>query len=57
MKDYNSLGSKVSDLINEYKFAGNYSVHFNGANLPSGMYFYRLESGNYTAVRKLILLK
>jgi hypothetical protein len=54
---YNSLGSKVSDIVNEYKFAGNYSVKFNGSNLPSGMYLYKLESGNYAAAKKLILLK
>lgn len=44
-------------LINEYKPMGNYSVKFNGGNLASGIYLYRLESGNYSAVKKFILMK
>jgi hypothetical protein len=54
---YNSIGSKVATILNEYKQAGNYSVLFNGANLASGIYLYRFESGNYSAVKKFILLK
>jgi photosystem II stability/assembly factor-like uncharacterized protein len=54
---YNIIGSKVASVIDEYKQAGNYSVNFNGSRLASGIYFYRLESGNYSASRKLILLK
>jgi photosystem II stability/assembly factor-like uncharacterized protein len=54
---YNSIGSKVATIANEYKLAGNYSVKFNSSTLASGIYFYRLESGNYTAARKLILIK
>jgi hypothetical protein len=54
---YNAIGSKVSTLIDEYKGAGNYSVQFNGYNLASGIYLYRLESGDFSAVKKFILLK
>jgi hypothetical protein len=54
---YNSLGSKVVTLINEYKPAGNYSVNFNAADLPSGIYFYRLEAGEFSEVRKMMLVK
>ena len=54
---YNSIGSKVATLVNEYKSAGNYSVQFNGNYLASGIYLYRLESGNYNAAKKLILMK
>jgi hypothetical protein len=54
---YNSIGSKVGTIVNEYKPAGDYSVRFNGNNLASGIYLYRLESGNYNAVKKLILMK
>jgi hypothetical protein len=54
---YNAIGSKVSTIVNEYKPAGNYSVQFNGSNLASGIYLYRLESGNYSAAKKFILLK
>jgi hypothetical protein len=57
---YNSIGSKVATIVNEYKPAGNYSVQFNASSaaggLASGIYFYRLESGNYTAAKKLILI-
>lgn len=54
---YNSLGSKVATILDEYKPAGNYSVQFNGSNLASGIYLFRLESGNYSAARKFILMK
>ena len=54
---YNAIGSTVATIVNEYKPAGNYSVQFNGTNLSSGIYLYRLESGNYNATRKLIFLK
>ena len=54
---YNTLGSKVAIIVNEYKPAGNYSVQFNGSNLASGIYLYRLESGNYSIAKKFILMK
>jgi len=54
---YNAIGSKVATIVNEYKPAGNYSVQFSASNLASGIYLYRLESGNYTNAKKLILLK
>jgi hypothetical protein len=54
---YNVIGSKVATIVNEYKQAGSYSVQFNGSNLASGIYLYRLESGIYSASKKFILLK
>ena len=54
---YNILGSKVATIVNEYKTAGIYSVQFNGSNLSSGIYLYRLESGNYSYVKKFMLIK
>ena len=54
---YNSIGSKVATIVDDNKPAGNYSVQFNGSNLASGIYLYRLETGNYNATKKLILLK
>ena len=54
---YNSIGSKVATIVNENKPAGNYTVQFNGNNLASGIYLYRLESGKYNAAKKFILLK
>jgi hypothetical protein len=57
LRVYDILGSEVAELVNEVKEAGDYSVTFNASNLPSGIYFYTLTSGNFTATKKLILLK
>ncbi len=54
---YNSLGEEVSTLVNETQSSGSYSVTFNGANLSSGIYFYKLEAGSFNAVNKMILLR
>jgi hypothetical protein len=54
---YNSIGSKVATIVDGYKPSGNYSVQFNGSNLASGIYLYRLESGNYSSAKKFILQK
>ena len=54
---YDALGKQVGVLVNENKPAGNYSVTFNGANLSSGIYYYKLVSGDFTAVKKMILIK
>jgi hypothetical protein len=54
---YNVIGSKVATIVNEHKPAGSYSVQFDGSNLASGIYLYRLESGNYSAAKKFILMK
>ncbi|MDR3610268.1 MAG: T9SS type A sorting domain-containing protein [Ignavibacteriaceae bacterium] len=54
---YNILGSKVAVLVNENKPAGIYSVQFNANALPSGIYFYRLESGSYSDIKKFVLMK
>jgi hypothetical protein len=54
---YNSLGQKVATLVNSKKEAGKYKLNFNANNLPSGIYFYKLQSGNLSQTRKMILLK
>ncbi len=54
---YNTLGQKVSTLVNEYQTSGKYSVQFNASNLPSGVYFYKIESGNFIKVNKMLLLR
>jgi len=51
------LGNEVKTLINEERYAGEYSVEFDGSNLSSGVYFYRLASGNFSETKKLLLLK
>ncbi|MDR3596498.1 T9SS type A sorting domain-containing protein [Clostridium sp.] len=54
---YNSLGQIVKVLENGFKNAGIYSVNFNAADLPSGIYFYRLEAGQFSQAKKMLLLK
>lgn len=54
---YDLLGSKVKTLVNEEKSAGNYSVKFNGASLPSGVYIYLLQADGFVKSKKLILIK
>ena len=57
LKIYDVLGRKVATLINEEKPAGRYQVEFNGSSFASGVYFYRIQAGNYSSVKKMILLK
>lgn len=57
LKVYDMLGNQVAALINERKEAGNYTVTFDASNLPSGIYVYHLESGEYRATKKLLLVK
>ena len=54
---FDVLGKEVATLVNEVKNAGSYTVDFNGSNLPSGTYIYRLEAGDNLDVKKMILLK
>ncbi len=57
MKVYDITGKEIASLVNEVKAAGNYIVDFNGANFASGAYFYKLESGSFSSVKKLLLIK
>ncbi|HSD62352.1 MAG TPA: SBBP repeat-containing protein [Ignavibacteriaceae bacterium] len=57
LKVYDILGKEISTLVNENQKAGFHSVKFNGSNLPSGVYIYRLNSGINYLTRKMIMLK
>lgn len=57
LKVFNILGKEVAVLVNETKPPGRYLVKFNSENLPSGVYFYRLQTRNYSQTKKLILIK
>jgi len=54
---YNMLGQKVKTLVNTFKTAGKYQVEFNAVNLPSGIYIYKMQAGNFAEVKKMLLLK
>jgi len=43
-------------LVNEIQDAGNYSVYFDGGNTPSGVYFYRLQTENFSDIKKMLLI-
>ncbi len=58
LKVYNSLGQEVKTLAkDQYYLKGTYTIDFNGKLLPSGAYYYRLTSGTYSAVKKMLLIK
>jgi hypothetical protein len=57
IKVYNALGQEVATLINQNVDAGYHEINFNASNLASGMYIYRIQAGNYVAVKKMMLLK
>ena len=54
---YDILGRKVIDLVNGNLTAGYHTVNFNASNLSSGVYFYRIQAGDFVSVKKLMLLK
>lgn len=57
LKVFDVLGRLVATLLNEEKPAGKYEVEFSATNLPSGIYFYKITSGNNSRVKKMLLLK
>ena len=54
---YNILGEQVATLVNSIQSAGEHRLQFDGANLTGGVYFYKLESGDFSETRRMILLK
>ena len=54
---YNTLGQQVARLVNEQQQIGYHDVVFRGDGLASGVYFYRLDAGSFTSVKRLLLLK
>ncbi|MBU1116505.1 MAG: T9SS type A sorting domain-containing protein [Bacteroidetes bacterium] len=57
LKVFNVLGQEVATLVNEFKNTGNYEFNFNARNLASGVYVYRLQSGAFVDVKKMVLIK
>ncbi len=57
LKIYDVIGKEVMSLVNQQQVAGNYEIEFNASNFSSGVYFYKLQSGNFAETRKMILVK
>ncbi len=57
LKVFDAIGNEVASLVNEKQSAGIYSVTFDGSGLSSGIYYYKIESGDFLDSRKMILLK
>ncbi len=54
---YNTLGQKVETLVSKQQTSGKYSVQFNASDLPSGVYFYKLQAGEFSKVNKMLLVR
>jgi len=57
LKIFDILGNEITSLVNEEQAAGNYQINFNGSRLSSGVYFYKIQAGDYVETKKLILTK
>jgi len=57
LKVYDILGNEIATIVNEEKQAGEYKVEFDGSKLSSGIYFYKLQSEDYSSTKKMILIK
>ena len=57
VKVYNITGQQVATLFDGYKAAGSYEITFDASHLTSGVYFYRIEAGSSSAVKRLMLVK
>jgi len=59
LKIYNALGKEVVTIVNERLAPGRYNYQFSSVNyqLPSGVYFYKMTAGEFSEVKKMILLK
>jgi len=57
LKVYDVLGNEIKTLVNEMKSPGVYKVEFDGSNLSSGIYYYKLSAVKFSEVKKMTLLK
>ncbi|MBK8550226.1 MAG: T9SS type A sorting domain-containing protein [Ignavibacteria bacterium] len=57
LKIYDVLGKEVLTLVNEKQHAGNYEIEFNAENFFSGVYFYKIEAGDFSDVKRMLLIK
>ncbi|NNG26350.1 MAG: T9SS type A sorting domain-containing protein, partial [Ignavibacteriaceae bacterium] len=57
LKVYDVLGNEVETIVNEEKQTGSYDVEFDGTELTSGVYFFRLQAGSFVETKKMVLMK
>ncbi|MBS1493216.1 MAG: carboxypeptidase regulatory-like domain-containing protein [Bacteroidetes bacterium] len=57
LKIYNILGKVAAVPVNEFKQAGSYTINFDAGKLPSGIYFYKLETESFSQTRRMVILK
>ena len=57
LKVFNVLGQEISTIVDEFQTTGNKSISFDARNLPSGLYFYKMQAGKFTAIKKMMLVK
>jgi hypothetical protein len=57
LKVFNSIGTEVATLVNGELSAGNYTKQWNPDHIPSGVYFYRLQAGEFTTTKKLVFIR
>ncbi len=57
LKVYDMLGREVATLVNQELAQSSYSIPWNAAGVPSGVYFYKLDTGNYSLTKKMVLMK
>jgi hypothetical protein len=57
LKIYDVLGNEIATLVNSEKEVGPHEVNFEASNLSSGLYIYTIQAGNFTASKKMMLLK
>ncbi len=57
IKVFDLLGNLITTLVNQYQEAGKFKVKFNADELSNGVYFYKIQSGSFTDIKKMLLLK
>ncbi len=57
LKVFDVIGKEIATLVNENKSVGNYEVNFDASKLSSGIYFYKLQTGNFSSTKKMVLMK
>ena len=57
LKVFDVLGNEIATIVNEEKAPGEYEVEFNASKYSSGIYFYKLQTGNYSMIKKMVILK